>query len=152
MEDDRKYCFRREDNGEIERVAWSAMIEMDAGGYITLPDGVVAKRCRHLEVDDKQEGKRTGHESRPIVSDSLGFGFGQLAEMEQDRASSGFTDIEFRRDPQTPEFYQVHCGSVAAFDRYAKHRGFVNKSKGSGFRFAPGQLERAQEDAKRRYP
>jgi hypothetical protein len=69
--------------------------------------------------------------------------------MEEDRVKHGFTDIEFRQDPSVPEFYQVHCGSVAAFDRYTQHRGLTNLSKGTGFSFGPGAFEAAQELVRR---
>lgn len=81
--------------------------------------------------------------SKPIVSDALGFGAHQLAEMEADRKMNGFSSVEFKPDPHVPEFIQVHCESRRDFDRYTKHRGYVQKSGMGGVRLTQAQLDRA---------
>jgi hypothetical protein len=59
--------------------------------------------------------------------------------------------VEFRKDPLAPEFYQVHCESQAAKDRYTKHRHLVNRtsSLGSGAMISEDQLRQAEEFVKR---
>ena len=60
----------------------------------------------------------------------------------------GFSDVEFVRDPLTPEFFQVKCESWQARDRYARHRGFVDRSRGS-HTLTQDDFDRAAELVKR---
>ena len=150
------YLFRREDDGEVVEVDFEQMMWQDRAGYITLPDGCQAKRCLHLELE--RDGRRVA--SRPIetgtprtiVSDSLGFGEHQLADFEQDRQQSGFLGVEFVRDPQVPQFFQVKCSSRAEYERYVKHRGMVNKTGIGGVRLTQEDLDRAADLATRNIP
>ena len=140
-----KYLFRREDNGEIVAVPWEMMIDQEYG-FITLPDGVSARRVSHLE---KSQGckkvKNEFAEGKEIVSDSLGFTEAQLCDFENDRVAHGFTGIEFRRDPTENTFIQVCCKSRNEFNRYMAHRGFVNKSSFGGVRLSQEDLDKAKE-------
>lgn len=147
------YLYRREDNGELVEVSWLVMIHQQ-GGYITLPDGVTARRCLHLETDrdGRPPPSEKPHLDRPIVSDALGFGEHQLADFEEDRKRNRFTGIEFTRDPQVPEFFQVRCKSRAEFNRYTKHRGMVNRSSFGGVRLTQADLDRAKELVERGHP
>jgi hypothetical protein len=143
--DEKKYIFRREDNEKLVEVSFGEMMEQQ-GGYITLPGGVQARRCVALEIErDGKSPTSAVPQSRPIVSDSLGFTDSQLSEMEADRASSGFTGVEFVRDPQEPRFYQVKCDSWRTRDRYARHRGMVDRSRGPGLKLSQRDLDRAAE-------
>lgn len=148
------YLFRRTDNDAIVEVPWGVMIEQDAAGFITLSDGVQARRCVHLELDRDGRQGRTG-ESRcvasPSPSDTLGFPCQQLATFEEDRVRNGFTDVEFAPDPLAPEFYQVRFGSHDARDRYTRHRGYVNKTGLGGVRLTQAELDRAAEFVGRRF-
>jgi hypothetical protein len=145
---DKPYAFRREDNDEVVWVDWETMMTQRAG-WITLKDGVSAKRCYSLERAGKGLSKPqdTNVMRTPAPSDSLGFPDYCLDSYEKDRKEHGFTDVEFRRDPLCPEFYQVHCGTQAAKDAYTKHRGLVNMtgSLGGGVMLSKEDLDRAAE-------
>jgi len=143
-----RYVFRREDDGKLVRVGFEQMMKQDAAGYITLPDGVQARRCLHLEGHEKPEpGKcETDSTLRPIVSDALGFGEHQLADFEADRQKHGFGGVEFVRDPDVPQFIQVKCQSRREHARYVKHRGMVNRSQhGGGVFLTQDDLDRAKQ-------
>lgn len=141
---ERTYIFRREDTGELIEQPFSAVLQQDMAGYITLPDGAQAKRCVHLEECQKRKVKQAPLPARPVVSDALGFGQHQLAEFEEDRQRNGFGGVEFVRDPAVPEFFQVKCSSRREFNRYARHRGYENKSTFGGVIFSQEDLDRAR--------
>jgi hypothetical protein len=141
------YAFRREDNGKVAWVDFETMMEQQAG-FITLPDGVEARRCIDLEHRTLPSGKREKNIiPPPAVSDSLGFPIQALGDKEAQRKQFGCTDIEFRPDPVVPGFVQVHGTSRAALDRYTKKRGLANitSSLGSGAMLSQVQLDRAAE-------
>ena len=150
------YKFRREDNQKIVEVPFGVMMGQDAAGFITLPCGTLARRCAYLEEEEpapappQRRGQHTG--TRKIVSDSLGFPRQQLADFERDRKANGFGGVEFAPDPAVPEFVQVHCDSRATFNRYAKHRGMVNKNTFGGVLLSTEEMERAETIARRIYP
>lgn len=143
------YLFIREDNGAVVEVDFPTMLAQDRAGYITLRDGVQARRSLHLET--LRDGKRTrlprkANATPPkIISDSLGFGRDCLEEMERDRVANGFSGVSFVPDPQVPEFYQAHCSSRRDFLRYSKHRGYVVKNGIGGVRLSQEELDRAAE-------
>lgn len=145
-----KYLFRREDNDALIEVDFQAMIQQDALGAITLPDGVTARRCRHLEqpvtVAPPKEGAAVGLE-KPIVSDSLGFTYHQLAAFEADRVQHGFSGVEFRPDPLVPGFYQAHFSGRAEWERYYRHRGYGDRNSllGSAPALSQADLDRAAD-------
>ena len=146
----KSYAYRREDTGEIVWVDWDTMMWQQQGGFITLPDGVSAKRCVHLEKhrDRPKSLPMEGNANRtPAPSDCLGFPQQCLKQRRAELQQHGLTDVEFRRDPTCPEFYQVHCGSQAAKDRYTKCRRLVNRtgSLGGGVMLSPEELARAAE-------
>ena len=142
------YPFRREDNGEIVEVPFETMIQ-HRYGWITLEDGVEARRVHREERKPKRREVRTG--SREIVSDALGFGQHQFDEMEADRRGNGFDGVEFRRDPSVPEFFQVKCSSRAEFNKYMRHRGFEQRTGIGGVMLSEDELRRAEAWAKERY-
>lgn len=99
------------------------------------------------EAQEKGAGK-------PIISDALGFTEGQLAQFEADRIKHGFSDVEFVRDPQVPEFYQVKMGSEETKSRYMKHRGYHDRNSlnGGGAHLTPELLAALQRQMLERYP
>jgi hypothetical protein len=143
------YCFQREDTGEVIEVDFVTMME-SKDGFLEVEPGVFAKRIG-------RESKRTRTKAvagrTTIVSDALGFGQHQLSEMESDRQLHGFSDIEFKPDPHTPQFFQVHCGSEAAKKRYMRHRGFTdrNSRNGGGQVLSPDMIEQAKAIVDRKF-
>ena len=148
-----KYIYRREDNGELVTVPWEVMIGQ-VNGYITLEDGVEARRCAYLEPKEDRQKPHDKDDTRntPVVSDALGFGQHQLADFERDRVANGFVGVEFRRDPSVPEFIQVHAQDRRQLDRYTKHRGMVNQSGrlGGKVMLSEEELEMARQLVSRR--
>jgi hypothetical protein len=142
---EKTYLYRREDNGEVVELPWPAPLDQ-VGGYVTLPDGVAAKRCLYLELERDgrpEKSKQPEIVDREIVSDNMGFGQSVYAEYEADRQRHGFTGVSFQPDPQTPEFFRVHCSSRRTYDRYLKHRGLVNRTGIGGVRLTQEDLDRA---------
>jgi hypothetical protein len=141
------YIFRREDNGELVELGFPEMMEMSAMGTVILPDGAVARRCRHLEP---QSANQTGERIKPcstapIVSDALGFIEDQHGDFETDRVRNGFTNTEFVRDKDVPQFYQVKFGSEREKRRYMKHRMFKDQNSRNGSNtMTAAQLEQAK--------
>lgn len=129
----------RTDDGEIVELTYCDFMLSDDAGFITLDDGRVAKRVNR---GDSWRSKSKGPNGTPkIVSDALGFTVSQLREMEEDRVKSRIRGIEFRPDPDVPEFYQVHCDSEQAKSRYMKHRGFSDKNSKNGSSCVISELE-----------
>lgn len=145
------YVFRREDNGELVEVDFAAMMEMDALGVITLPDGVQARRVR--DGEPRKSSEPSLGIDKPIVSDTLGFAQHQLEHFEADRKAHGFTGVEFVRDPHVPEFFQVKFSSVREWRRYIHHRGMCDKNSrnGGGVVLTQGDLDRARELINRQF-
>lgn len=146
------YQFRREDNGQLIEVNFETMMQKVAG-VITLPDGATAREVRTgwrkaAKAIDIHKPEKT------IVSDALGFGQHQLDAFEEDRKRNGFTGVEFRRDPQVPEFFQVHISGRKEHARYVRHRGFTDKNggNGSGAMLSEDQMQRARAAALEQYP
>ena len=150
-----KYLFRRADNDRVIEVGFEAMIGMDSLGFITLPDGVTARRCQHLEAPALRAKTGAVKElNKPIVSDSLGFTFHQLDDFELDRQKNGFVGTEFKPDPLVPGFFQVRFTSQAEKDRYAKHRGQFEKNSRNGGGTPPSeqQVEKMRAKILEKYP
>lgn len=145
------YFFEREDTGEIVEVSWEVMMDQDVTGRIEI-DGASARRRRDLEQTPKPERRVTEKAplQRDLVSDTLGFGETAFNDFEADRVAHGFHGVEFTRDPDVPQFYQVRFRSTRDRDRYIKHRGFVNRTGLGGVRFTEEELERAEELVSRR--
>lgn len=146
------YQFRREDDGAVVEVDWELMMTQDRAGFITLPDGVAARRV-YIQggqavalISATEEAERLG---RREVLDQMGLGFGQhqLAQMEEDRIKNGFGDIEFVRDADVPEYLNVKCANRGAWERYAKHRGFVDRNRNRGLILSADELKSAGERA-----
>lgn len=128
------YYFRREDNDEIIEVDFQTAMSADAAGFITLPDGVVARRARSMEPRMESASSGTPELAKPMVSDALGFTAEQFHEFEEDRRRHGFTAIEFVRDPHCETFMQVKCSSPAEYQRYREHRNDMSKSARNKYR------------------
>jgi hypothetical protein len=135
--------FRREDNGELIELDFATVMAKQKDGFVELDDGVLARRCIHLEQQAERAAKRAELD-KPLLSDSLGFTSHQLAEMEADRVKHGHVGVEFIEDSGVEGYYQVKCSSPAAWRDYVAHRGFVDKngSNGGGASLSPALLER----------
>lgn len=143
------YRFRIEEGqpgeGEIVEVDFEQMMEA-SNGFLTLADGRKARRI----PDPSSKTKTTipmGSAPPPIVSDAMGFPISSLKEFEADRVANGFRGIEFKPDPDVPQFIQVHCSSQAAKDRYMRHRAMHdrNNDNGSSAMLSPELIEQAKE-------
>jgi hypothetical protein len=137
--------FRREDNGELIELDFATVMAKQKDGFVQLDDGVLARRCIHLEQQAERAAKRAELD-RPIISETLGFTSHQLAEMEADRKSHGFRGVEFIEDKDEPNYYNVKCDSPASWRAYMAHRGLCdrNGSNGGGASLSPLLLERAK--------
>lgn len=122
----RLYLFRRERDGKIIRLGWKWVMAQDAAGYITLPNGDVARRCAHLEPSRKTVGKPVHCGTREIVSNALGFPIYCLDDAREHLKKSGCGGVEFRIDPDVPQFVQVVCENKRAYDKYARACGFIS--------------------------
>lgn len=112
-------------------------------------------------VYDKELGKvvevglePTNALNKPIISDALGFTEHQFQDFETDRVKNGHTGVEFIRDKDVPQFFQVKCSSPEAWSRYLKHRGMAdrNSKNGSGARITQAELDKAEQQMLERYP
>lgn len=126
----RCYCFKRDDNEKLVWVDFETMMTMDGAGYLTLPDGVQARRCRYMEKGETRKAKRQVNAiPPPVVSDTLGFPDHCLKKFTDQLQEHKVTDVWFERDPTEPTFYQVHGASRRALDNYTKKvRGMVNRT------------------------
>lgn len=143
-----QYAFEREDNGQIVHVDFQTMMSHFAG-WITLPDGVRAKRIHEPTMKPERIQEHTG----PLVSENLGFGFYQLDEHEAFRQRHGFTGVEFKPDPRLPQYYNVYFSGPAERERYIKARGMAdgNSRNGSGAGVTKEELAEAQRRAVEKY-
>jgi hypothetical protein len=144
---DHPYIFRRLDNDKLVRLPFSAVLDQDRLGYITLEDGVQAKRCQWLEEESEPVKAKAVHTgiNKHDLSLSLGFSKTQLAEFEADRIKHGFKGVEFYPDPHSPNMIGVKAGSEAEKERYIKHRGYFNKSSRNGSKMGKEELEMARK-------
>ncbi len=126
------YAFRTE-HGRVFWVDFATMMTQDVAGYIRLPDGTEARRCRSMEgkTPRKLQGAKRAVPA-PSVSDSLGFPAQALSDRRAQLQASGCLGIEFKPDPGCPDFYQVHASSEKAMARYAKARNMVNRTGALG--------------------
>ena len=144
-QDRKEYAFRCEDNGQIVWVDFATMMTQ-RNGFLALPDGTEARRCVSLEQHAPlpRSGSPNSIEP-PAVSDNLGFPEQCLADRRKQLQQLGCKGIEFNRDPQCPEFIQVHGSSRSALEAYAKKRSLVNRtgSLGGGVRLSQDEMDRA---------
>jgi hypothetical protein len=155
-----RYMFRREDTDEVILVDFETMMTMDEMGCIKLEDGVYARRCRSLEPAMGRTKNGTESLNKPMVSDSLGFTESQLADFEEHRKKGGFTGIEFKRDPDVPQFFQVHCSGPEEFRRYREERNRLsggmfqdhNSRNGGGQALSERDLRAAEQMIREKYP
>jgi len=142
-----KYIYRREDNGVLVEVDFETAMGQQ-GGYITLSDGVMARRCVYLEQDGKpvQNKPTTTGITPEVVSDTLGVPQHQVHEFREDARRNGYS-VEFTQDPDVPQFYQARFPSENEKWRYAGHRGLNdrNSRNGGGAPLSPAQFERAKQ-------
>lgn len=153
-----EYIFRRLDNDELVKLPFSWVLEQDSAGYVTLKDGVLAKRCLHLEQYDKQQAKAVHCGiNKHDVTFSLGFSKKQLPEMQEAVRRDGLTGVEFYPDPQNPNMVGIRCSSDAEKERYIKHRGkwmeggLTNRTSSLGGGMGKECLEMAEKLVRERY-
>ncbi len=146
------YIYRRTDNDELIEVGFEEMMNQK-DGFITLPDGVLAKRCIALELQKygdedtaKYEMLVPGGRPAPLVSDAMGVTYHQVDEMRQD-AMAHKLNVEFVQDPTEPTFYQAKFNSRRDWEQYVAHRGMYDKNSinGSGAMLSPAQYQKAAE-------
>lgn len=145
-----KYKFRREDDGVVVEVGFEVAILQDRAGFITLEDGVKARRVNTFQAKQVYCAPNNAT-STPPPSDNLGFTVHQLAEFEHDRVRNGFVGIEFKQDPRCDTFYQVHFSSHKAREEYIRHRGKVDMNKTIGASLSPQLLLEAEKMVKKRW-
>ena len=143
------YLFRREDTGEIVHLKFDKMIHQDAMGYLTLDDGVVAKRVHRTHKSVTKGSVARSAKYRTHISDTLGVGKDQVPEMEADAKLHGMSGVEWKEDPTAKGFYQAHFESPNEWRRYVKHRELedhngLTKANALG----PGDFEKAVERMK----
>ena len=141
------YKFRREDDGAIVEVDFETHMGQDRGGYVTLPDGVRARRVNDFQTQKAATEKGNANQTPP-PSDSLGFTVHQLNEFEEDRVRNGFVGVEFKPDPRCPEFLQVHFSGPQAREDYIRHRQMVDKGSSTGVFISEQNLHDARKFAK----
>ncbi len=146
-----KYIFRRLDNDELIELPFEWVLKQEAG-YITLKDGVQAKRCVWLENVPVPQSKavHTGINKHDLTF-SLGFSKTQLPEMRAAAERDGFTGVEFYEDPANKNMVGIKCSSDAERERYIKHRGAFNKTGSLGSKLGKEDLEMAQKLVRERY-
>jgi hypothetical protein len=152
------YIYRRLDTNELVEMPFSAVLEQDALGYITLPDGVQAKRCVWLENVPVPQAKavHTGMDRHDLTF-SLGFSKKQLPEMMEAAKRDGLRGVEFYPDPQNANMVGIRCGSEAEKNAYIKHRGknieggLINRTGRLGGKLGKEDIEMAQKLVRERY-
>lgn len=125
------YTFRREDNGELFEVDLITMMEK-VGGYITLPDGVLAKEVHQTQTlsssDAEVQVKCDAARDAKLVSEmGLGFPEYQIGEFRADAEKNKFTGVEFVHEPDT-HYYRVECSCPSQWREYVAHRGMVDRN------------------------
>lgn len=144
-----KYQYKTDD-GEIHEVDFGTAV--DAGAFLELSDGRIARRINRPSMKKRTKSVPG---SAPIISDALGFTDNQLGEMRANAEAfpAEHRGIEFVQDPTEPRFYQVHCSSEKAKQRYMKHRKFTdrNSRNGAGNILSPEAFEKARAMVQREH-
>lgn len=116
---------------------------------------MASRRFQYIDGKIVEVGKEATRElDKPIISDALGFSEQQFQDFETDRVKNGHTGIEFVRDKDVPQFFQVKCSSREAWSAYVKHRGMFDKNSrnGGAFTISDKDFERLKQDMLKRYP
>jgi len=143
------YLFRREDNGEVVHLKFNVMIKQDVMGYLTLPDGVRAKRVHRTQRTKLRGNVEESAKYRTHVSNTLGVGKHQVQEMMADAKLHGLQGVEWKEDPTAKGFYQAHFDSQNEWGRYVKHRQLEDHNGlTSANALGPGDFDRAVKRAK----
>jgi len=141
------YHYRREDDGELIEVDFETAINQQ-DGFITLPDGVLARRVRVME-DGVYGQEKCATKILPvkaeIVSDALGVTEHQVQEFREDAARNGMR-VDFTPDPLQPHFFQARFNTWEEKSRYMRHRKIAdrNSRNGGGQVLSPEMLARAK--------
>jgi hypothetical protein len=152
-----QYPFREEETGNLQWLTFEQMMEADCMGVVKVK-GKTLRRARDIERGSAgncvNDPPPRAPERVQIVSDAMGFPAHQLSEFESDRQANKIRGIEFERDPDVPSFIRVRCDSREAFNRYAKHRGLIDKShkNGSSASMTKYDFELARKRVMDQYP
>jgi len=150
------YVYIREDNGEAIAVDFDTMMTQDSAGFITLPDGVAAKRLHQRVFTSNPDGKDAAWVRAQFhhVSDSMGVSEHQLEEVRNLSKEAGFSGVEFKQDPSEASFYQAHFTSETEMDRYVKWRfggHGVDKNRTLGAALSAESMSEAERIARERF-
>jgi len=99
-----------------------------------------------VEVEDRAELPR-----QVPLSDAMGFPEGSLAKFEAHRKSHGCSGVEFVRDKDVPQFYQVKCDSWRDRDKYMQKRRMWNDEKTHAGGITAAELRKAEELVRERH-
>ncbi len=151
------YHFRREDNGETIEVDWPKMMEQDAAGFITLDDGVQARRCNRPSMRRRAEVPQNAPKFEHVSSLTFSCPPQSVEAFADDAKANGF-NIEWRPDYKgadpdgTLNSYNAHI-PLSELERYRKHRGFPDKNSKNGSRamMSPEMFEQAKRLVERQY-
>ena len=142
----------KKDDGELIEVPFEEAVL--CGYFYELPNGELAKKVNKPPEPVVRSPVLKGA-LRPIVSDALGFTDNDLpkALALKEAKPEDHVGIEFKQDPAEPRFYQVHCSSEAAKQRYMKCREMHDRNSinGSSAMLSPAQFEGAKRMVLREY-
>jgi hypothetical protein len=88
----------------------------------------------------------------PVCGEALGCVGTQVDELRADAKTAGFSDIEFREDPDVQGWYNAYAPNQRSWDRYAKHCGLPNQERKRAAAITADELASATEAVRRRYP
>jgi hypothetical protein len=154
------YYFRREDNGEILEVDWTAMMNMDVAGYITLDDGVQARRCQRPSMRRKGEVPQGAAKFEHVSNIAFAVPPSAVESFADDAKRNGF-NIEWKPDYKgadadgTINSFNAHI-PLSQLNRYRKHRlgpdAFDKNSKnGRGAVIYADDIEKSKKLVERQY-
>jgi hypothetical protein len=139
----RRYPFRDGDGGVVW-VDFETMME-SSGSYLEM-DGKTYRRAYDLEEKPKPKAEKV-IERASMLSDSMGFTKGVLANRLEHLKATGIRGVEFKEDRHVPGFYQVQCDNERAKMAYAASLGMSdrNSRNGSSAMLSQDQLDKAKE-------
>lgn len=151
------YYFRREDNGETVTVDFEAMMNMDVAGYITLDDGVQARRCQRPSMRRKGEVPQGAAKFEHVSNIAFCVPPSAVAAFDEDAKRNGF-HIDWRPDYKgadadgTINSFNPHI-PLSELERYRKYRGMPDKNSknGRGAVIYADDIEKSKKLIERQY-
>jgi hypothetical protein len=152
-----KYYFRREDNGEVVEGTYGDCLNMDVMGYITLDDGVQARRCNRPSMHYKGEVPAGASKFEHVSSLTFACIPQAVEDFANDAKRNGF-HIDWKPDYKSADAdgtinsYNAHI-PLNELERYRKHRGVHdrNSKNGSGAMLSPEHFEQAKQLLERQF-